>query len=79
MTGDQWQPIETAPRDGSRFLAYAIEEADDMMPQIARWELIEQRFVLSWDGTAFGDPSVMPDPLTHWMPLPAPPQEPDND
>lgn len=55
-----WQPIETAPRDGSEILCY-----EDGMVRVC-WNFGTN----TWD---FGD-SIMDNP-THWMPLPAPPTE----
>lgn len=59
-----WQPIETAPRNGTRFLACNREG-----------QIIIGRFVNriafaadSWGGVRDTEP-------THWMPLPPPPQE----
>lgn len=58
-----WQPIETAPKDGRRVLTYRADFAESMV--VAWWsdELDEWRAVLGWQ---------LPDP-THWMPLPPPP------
>ena len=67
-----WQPIETAPRDGSLFLACHSDPA------------FQNPSVIYWD---FGAPSMCIDGMwrtsfhdvcgdgrfTHWMPLPAPP------
>lgn len=66
-----WQPIETAPQNGTRVLTYGQDYG----------------FMQWWDGTEYGsegfwthsdevladiDPS--PEQPTHWMPLPEPPQ-----
>lgn len=63
----QWQPIETAPKDGTWFLA---READDHLFTAAYHS--EGYFMVKC-----GQPVVsVPEP-THWRPLPTPP-EPDN-
>jgi hypothetical protein len=66
---EQWQPIETAPRDGSRFLVwekhYGIRigrckeraDHDDWLS-----------YMDAFDGSSKGGPRA-----THWMPLPTPP------
>lgn len=64
----QWQPIETAPKDGTRVLLftrwlgdgqYHCPPFDDV--QIGLWDRDE------WELINIGDP-------THWMPLPSPPE-----
>ena len=62
-----WQPIETAPRDGTRFLAFSPFGSQNMD-------------IVSWDGEAdsWADFSGAwwPDgDLSHWQPLPEPPKE----
>lgn len=63
---DEWQPIETAPKDGTRFLAYedgnhyALEWVPEM-PNDGYWKCLCGQFV-----------TITPEP-THWRPLPAPP------
>ncbi len=66
---EQWQPIETAPRDGSRFLVwekhYGIRigrckeraDHDDWLS-----------YMDAFNGSSKGGPRA-----THWMPLPTPP------
>lgn len=59
-----WQPIETAPKDGTHFLAY--EETGDMY-----------RAAYGRDGKLRnfgGQPVVMPPEPTHWAPCPTPPK-----
>ena len=61
----EWQPIETAPKDGAKILAYA----DGSMTVVYwlecgdNWELAESG---SWAESGEWEP-------THWMPLPLPP------
>ncbi|KPK13948.1 MAG: hypothetical protein AMJ56_00420 [Anaerolineae bacterium SG8_19] len=65
-----WQPIETAPKDGSCFLAYMWyekEEGDDYeFYSVIRWEK-----GLGW---VQENPYMDPFKPTHWMPLPEPPK-----
>jgi hypothetical protein len=68
-----WQPIETAPKDGTWFLA-ASSQYRVACP--ARWHahsfqwlttMLELKHCGHWSGH----------PPTHWMPLPAPPEPPE--
>lgn len=65
---DKWQPIETAPKDGTEILGWVYGE---------RWAVckyhknsmfkVEGFATYGWDdGYEWADP-------THWMPLPDPP------
>lgn len=58
-----WQPIETAPKDGTSVLIYG---GNPLGPLIAR----------SWGGSVWSDGSFpgVTDP-THWQPLPEPPED----
>lgn len=61
----EWQPIETAPKDGTRFLA--AEEWDIREGWLFVVAKVRNgKFVVAWDNCDEIDP-------THWMPLPAPP------
>ncbi len=72
LAGYEWQPIETAPKDGTQFLALKI----GFEPAIAHWESDKWLHTteedhceeLCWDGarSVFYTPEV-------WMPLPKPP------
>ena len=69
----EWQPIESAPKDGTRFLAtwdrarYLVTTED---PVVVRW------IADHWKGPAFyPDAAGTPYHVTHWMPLPPPPGE----
>jgi hypothetical protein len=62
----EWQPIETAPKDGTRLLLFGTE----------RVFLTDRAFVGRWDAERAGGSWVGPEWRcipTHWMPLPEPP------
>ena len=72
-----WQPIATAPRDGTTILVYGQPTSTEMVrfkrPGIhsAAWDTIDGAFCLTggtWEG-----PFIEP---THWLPLPSAPEEP---
>jgi hypothetical protein len=73
-----WQPIETAPHDGSRILVYA-----DNRMYVVRWtdpdEYDYNKRCLSeyanWhvDDNKHGPFALRGPSPTHWMPLPEPP------
>jgi hypothetical protein len=59
-----WQPIETAPKDGTRILGFRSGWAEAIGVAFWRCDWEEWRSVpgdYSWN-------------LTHWMPLPEPPK-----
>ena len=57
-----WQPIETAPKDGSDFLAYN--------------PMTRKHVVVFWKHDAWIFPElVFSSSITHWMPLPAAPKQ----
>jgi hypothetical protein len=66
MTIPAWQPIETAPAEGT-FLVYIPSERPGRRIQVARWhpnvKIVGHVF-------AFDLP-----PITHWRPLPPEPGE----
>jgi hypothetical protein len=71
MTGE-WQPIETAPKDGTPVLIHVptgqrpVYEAEWHRP----WESAPED--KCWWQTRSG--MVLPEHATHWMPLPEPPR-----
>lgn len=71
MSTTDWRPIETAPRDGSKILLVYMSERGGPVYQIGYWHNATSRDgITGWyglGGLAGG---------THWMPLPAPPEEP---
>lgn len=81
-----WQPIETAPKDGTRILICRV--ADDVIDEIdeieiAEWCVLEHSHFEEIGNGLFQ--KVMDKPCefwngnghraTHWMPLPAPPED----
>jgi len=65
----EWQPIETAPKDGRSIMIAMDIAPDGFGPRIAcgSW----QRLAEVWWGVC-GSALVISKP-THWMPLPPPP------
>lgn len=59
-----WQPIETAPKDGTEPLVSHGEFAS-----VVWWDEIGS----GWIVAALADQSIYAPNPTHWMPLPAPP------
>lgn len=69
----EWQPIETAPRDGCHILLAGIAEPGGVV--VAYWNTdVTHQWECSHDdqNDLYGDP-------THWMPLPAPPVAPSDE
>jgi Protein of unknown function (DUF551) len=71
-----WQPIETAPKDGTSILVYGRPNDIDGLVYFrgpsthsAAWDEIDDAFCLT--GGTWTGPFIEP---THWMPLPEPPQ-----
>lgn len=62
----EWQPIETAPKDGTRILAVCMKTAERTIRRMGHMAVTE------WDDT-WGEFNHISWPATHWMPLPAPP------
>jgi hypothetical protein len=66
-----WQPIETAPRDEVKFLAY--DKRDGTMAVCFYWHIVDNKY-LSVDGVSGYEWESNIEP-THWMPLPKPPEQ----
>ena len=72
----EWKPIETAPKDGTEFVAFC-EDGDFWL---IRWCPNDKEKNMGWKRGAFcagidvGETVVIPC-LTHWQPLPPPPEE----
>lgn len=66
---DKWQPIGTAPRDGTRILGTdGIDVYEMFWVQVTDDEL-EKGWVDGWF-----DVGTFPHSPTYWMPLPEPPE-----
>ena len=67
----QWQPIKTAPRDGTYILlGWFFDGGGGGYPEVAFWHSTKQLWCSSRLLNAEGYYSP-----THWMPLPDPPKE----
>lgn len=70
MDAQGWQPIETAPKDGTPVLVHAPGGC-------TQWKLHTTLWICRWDGRwveAGGEEYTTCEP-THWMPLPPPPDK----
>lgn len=71
----QWQPIESAPKDGTPILAcYAPHyETNGFLPVAVRWRAYHPnaRGNEEWRDSSGAKVRA----ITHWQPLPAPPEE----
>jgi hypothetical protein len=78
----EWQPIATAPRDGTKILVWIHQWAGEIHGvanatgnEIAYWANGTSDFPgADWWVCAGGDGYATWCRPTHWMPLPAPPQ-----
>lgn len=70
---DDWQPIDTAPKDGTVFEVWDKETKRSWRAYYYSSDL-GSTWVVSI-GNNFDD---LPERFTHWQPLPTPPQETDN-
>lgn len=62
----KWQPIETAPKDGTIVLVYAKETQEYA---IVFWN----RYYREWNQRSMEEEEL--ESPTHWMPLPEAPEE----
>ena len=77
MTDMQWQPIETAPKDGTRILAYWPDTyGNNSAVQVETWWGPWGKASTWQSAFEWADGACVP---THWMPLPPPPSEAAND
>ena len=80
----QWQPIETAPKDGTEIIGYGVVAGEingpDDAPRLAaiRWSGGRTDWPgHHWDVCATDAYSAWMS-ATHWMPLPTPPEQNEN-
>lgn len=72
-----WQPIETAPRDGTPILVYSPghDQSDPTNIIVAKFEDYEGETWWAFCENVLADIAGQVDPEpTHWMPLPEPPK-----
>jgi hypothetical protein len=75
----EWQPIETAPKDGTEILLFTTYLADEYYDetfstvQIGSWDFGHDTVEAIWRRPA-GWACVKIGEPTHWMPLPEPPK-----
>ena len=78
----EWQPIETAPRDGTSVLVHSIKWSQPTMMYFSSKEYFEKEYgdpdymYEGWyisHGMVFDQPNEYTYDPTHWMPLPKPP------
>jgi hypothetical protein len=76
----EWQPIETAPKDGDAVIVHC--QAEEAVG-IAQWKYLCMHGLYKWGWYwVHAEPDEDPDPYdyypecfpSHWMPLPAPPE-----
>jgi hypothetical protein len=69
----EWQPMETAPRDGTDIIVW-----DGEIRTLTHWDKASHVPIYGWLTLVCHDPEDMDlmDPTpTHWMPLPEPPKK----
>ena len=67
----EWQPIETAPRDGRHVLTF--QEMQEPSEVVMKYDSWCDLWVYADELLSDVDPA--PEQPTHWMPLPAPPED----
>lgn len=64
----EWQPIETAPKNGSEVWVYNGEQ------ERMRWIEGDEYALWVYADELLNDVDPSPEQPTHWMPLPSPPE-----
>lgn len=65
LSASPWQPIATAPKDGTRILAFGIRDSGPIY-EVTWWRRAEDsKGYIGW-----GEFNMQYWPPTHWMPLP---------
>jgi hypothetical protein len=70
----EWQPIETAPTDGTWVLVWGPSQRWSSV--MMAWFALNHRSGKAYwkDSTEWDDYELVDDQPTHWMPLPEPPK-----
>lgn len=66
-----WQPIETAPKDGAEILSFGA-----LGLVLVRYKESQVVWLCNWEHTWDSTPLAVSHNPTHWMPLPTPPNPP---
>jgi hypothetical protein len=71
-----WQPIETAPKDGTKIMLYCprLGVCGPGHWEVQRYLRRPKPFWSHWGETIWGIQWLRADQPTHWMPLPEPPK-----
>ena len=84
-----WQPIDTAPKDGTRFVAWSVTTMDEYDDEVSETVPIRKgvrdaapciAYYFAISGLPGGQFVESPNRIvtnrefTHWLPLPAPPK-----
>jgi hypothetical protein len=69
----EWQPIETAPKDGTWFLGFRVSPFAECQIQVWHWMKDILPEFQGWQN-ANDTCDFEEDWPTHWMPLPEPPK-----
>jgi hypothetical protein len=79
----EWQPIETAPKDGTKIVAWGflanrapemgVIRSETPVAHVMMWRSYTGLDAGDWVSTSIG--IALAQHPTHWMPLPAPPEE----
>ena len=64
----EWQPIETAPKDGREVLTYGVDDEGNEYFWVSAWWPFPNQKEGEW--TSWHDSNW----ASHWMPLPEPPK-----
>ena len=73
MNESDWQPIETAPRDGSQVVVWNPDNPYGEWPLMAQWHAPSQTWSIHIEGQRIW--LGLPLDPTHWIPLPEPPEQ----
>lgn len=68
-----WQPIETAPKDGTEILVFGSYTYPDDPDPTVYWEIVSYREDPHGYVWTDGNQSSRENVFSHWMPLPPPP------
>ena len=62
----KWQPMSTAPKDGTSILLFEAQEGTAGIVRLSRWR--DDTIPAGWTGSERAP--------SHWLPLPLPPNKP---